>query len=174
MPADCPLLKSGCSSNCEQCVRSKDKTLCLKCASTYELNADLACQSSCSNGWTIARSLKGQYYCVPCHFTCAICLGATEDSCLTCASGLYKQGSKCQACPSGSYITSANKCEACPTNCLSCGLNSGVLQCHECKPDYLLQTSTFTCVSSCPQGNYPEMKSKLGYCESCPSSCQQC
>ena len=74
-----------------------------------------------------------------CNSRCLTCFGATDNDCLSCASGFYLQGNVCvdacgssyytindqkrcsQTCPSGYFADTANKlCNNCANGCLVC------------------------------------------------------
>ena len=75
---------------------------------------------------------------------------------------------KCSSgCPSGSYFdTSTNSCSYCPTSCQDCLSDKKCLKC-----DLGLYLSDNECLSSCPDGTYPNENSE---CESCSEECSIC
>ena len=85
--------------------------------------------------------------CRPCHSTCEMCDGATEEACLTCSSPLVLQNSKCLAmCLDGSYMEQG-VCTPCLHTCQRCVSR---INCTSCVPGLHLQSGD--CRATCADG----------------------
>ena len=123
------------SKSCQEC-----HNFCLKCS---------------GNGfWQDAGSKQ----CQPCHAYCSICTSASNTDCTVCNSGFFLQPSSTtcsDSCPTGYGKNCATKtCVLCDTSCLAC-TGSTSDECSVCNTGYFLQPDSTTCLSSCPDGSWP-------------------
>lgn len=108
---------------CATCEVVNASVLCKTCKYGYFLQANRACQTSCSptfykNRWNNT--------CDPCNPACKDCSGPADSACLNCISPKYFlsnfTGGYClPACPSIGYVTFlSTTCLACHQTCLTC------------------------------------------------------
>ena len=169
-PAQC----LDCDASCSTCDGSLS-TNCLSCGGSLFLDASTnSCVSSCPSNTFINSSAQE---CSVCHSTCTTCSGASNTECLTCTLPYYYKSSTSECviasdCDSNSYADSAAaKCKNCDSTCATC---SGSLptNCYSCTGSLQFQSSTHTCISSCPDGYSDYLSS--GSCLKCNSTCKTC
>ncbi|CAH1972311.1 unnamed protein product [Acanthoscelides obtectus] len=151
-----------CPPGCGECNR----TTCLSCLDDWKVNSKGRCVAETSDKCDV-----DQYYdsglCKPCHSTCDSCDGPTEKACLSCASPLILQGTKCVGkCDKGYYSGRESQlCEPCLHTCSRCLSKTN---CTECRTGLQLQSGE--CLSACANGYY----SDKGACQRCYMSCRTC
>ncbi|XP_060524028.1 furin-like protease 2 [Cylas formicarius] len=151
-----------CPPGCSEC----NVTTCTSCLDDWKVNSKGRCQTQNSDKCDV-----DQYYdsglCKPCHSTCDSCDGPTERACLSCASPLILQGTKCVAqCDKGFYQAKDSQiCEPCLHTCSRCAARTNCTQCKEG-----LQLQSGECHSACATGYY----SDKGLCLKCYMSCKTC
>ncbi|EAR88128.2 zinc finger lsd1 subclass family protein (macronuclear) [Tetrahymena thermophila SB210] len=103
-----------------------------------------------------------------CSSNCLIC---SAQGCLTCQASYFLYKSACvQTCPTNTYLSNSTTCTDCNSNCKTCS-NSATF-CTSCNsPNYLIQLNG-SCVSSCPQAQWPRVSD--GTCQQCDQSCYTC
>jgi proprotein convertase subtilisin/kexin type 5 len=110
--------------------------------------------------------------CTTCNSPCLLCYSVSK--CKSCVSGYLLYQDVCAvACPSG-YFPSANSsyCITCVAPCQAC---TAVSACTSCVAGSFLDSSTSTCLSTCPSQTYAFSTSNGNMqCLSCPSSCLEC
>ncbi|KAH0576174.1 Cysteine-rich membrane protein 1 [Spironucleus salmonicida] len=83
---------------------------------------------------------------------------------------LCKDGT-CSVCIANYFLTSTKTCEICDSNCKSC--EGKETECTECKPGFILETTSKTCVKSC--SNHKDCNAQhLGYCDFSVKHCKPC
>ncbi|XP_056639377.1 furin-like protease 2 isoform X2 [Diorhabda sublineata] len=151
-----------CPPGCSEC----NKTTCISCLDDWKVNSKGRCVSQNSDKCDV-----DQYYdnglCKPCHSTCDSCDGPTEKACISCASPLILQGTKCVGkCNKGFYNERDSQiCEPCLHACERCVAKTN---CTECKSGLQLQSGE--CATTCATGYY----SDKGICLRCYMSCKTC
>ncbi|XP_072380228.1 furin-like protease 2 isoform X2 [Diabrotica undecimpunctata] len=151
-----------CPPGCSEC----NKTTCISCLDDWKVNSKGRCVSQNSDKCDV-----DQYYdsglCKPCHSTCDSCDGPTEKACISCASPLILQGTKCVGkCDKGFYNEKDNQvCEPCLHACARCVAKTN---CTECRSGLQLQSGE--CLTTCAAGYY----SDKGMCLRCYMSCKTC
>ncbi|KAJ8941052.1 hypothetical protein NQ318_006826 [Aromia moschata] len=151
-----------CPPGCSEC----NKTTCISCLDDWKVNSKGRCVSQNSE-----RCDVDQYFdsglCKPCHSTCDSCDGPTEKACISCASPLILQGTRCVGkCEKGFFNERGSQlCEPCLHTCARC---MGKTNCTECKTGLQLQSGE--CRTTCSPGYY----SDKGLCMRCYMSCRTC
>lgn len=159
-------------NNGEQCaecgafankVEKKGRKIC-ECLTGFVRNADGLCEKSST---LTGSCTAAQYYdeikkaCTSCHASCAVCVGPTEEDCLSCPSSkvLYPlDNAKSTAssgsistqtmigfcyCPSATYFKSSdNTCPNCSKGCNKC---SDAATCLECDEKLILSSGACAC-----------------------------
>lgn len=128
-----------CPPGCSEC----NKTTCISCLDDWKVNSKGRCVSQNSERCDVGKSnimksfllnllqiyrylILDQYFdsglCKPCHSTCDSCDGPTEKACLSCASPLILQGTKCVGkCDKGFFNERDSQlCEPCLHTCSRC------------------------------------------------------
>lgn len=192
-----------CDRNCAECGTSA--MACTVCPAGFSLSAGkCVCTVGvydpvnfrCVNN---AACTAGQFNdpantCQACDNSCATCLGAAKNQCLTCKAGMSPASS---AAPFGCICSSSTTffnpstgtCDPCDatcstctnsaTNCLSCNSSAnralspvGLTGTCPCKPGYTdtAGTCNLTLSGSCAAGTW----SNAGTCTPCPAGCATC
>ena len=142
----------------------------------------MSCRNYAHESRCVARCPSGTYatfdrLCLRCHRECITCYGPTKKDCVACRrqkseKKLYvdvtKQGSCVMKCPLGFHVRNETLCAECPSHCDVC--TDGAL-CTTCSRDFLLASDS-KCVSTCPEGQYPDIPSRK--CVACDESCATC
>ncbi|ENN73786.1 hypothetical protein YQE_09613, partial [Dendroctonus ponderosae] len=151
-----------CPPGCSECNAST----CISCLDDWKVNIKGRCQTQTSDKCDV-----DQYYdngmCKQCHSTCDSCDGPTERACLSCASPLILQGTKCVGrCDDAYYHEKDGQiCEPCLHTCAKCVAK---MNCTECVSELQLQNGE--CHTTCATGYYSDM----GLCLRCYMSCKTC
>lgn len=151
-----------CPPGCSEC----NKTTCISCLDDWKVNSKGRCVSQNSDKCDIDQYFDNGL-CKPCHSTCDSCDGPTEKACISCASPLILQGTKCVGkCNKGFYNERDSQiCEPCLHACERCVAKTN---CTECKSGLQLQSGE--CATTCAAGYY----SDKGICLRCYMSCKTC
>jgi proprotein convertase subtilisin/kexin type 5 len=151
-----------CPPGCSEC----NKTTCISCLEDWQVNSKGRCVPHGSDRCDIDQYFDGGL-CKPCHSTCESCDGPTEHACLSCASPLILQGTRCVAVCDKSFFhdKGSRLCEPCLHTCSKCVSKTN---CSECIAGLQLQSGE--CGSTCAAGYY----SDKGVCSRCYMSCKTC
>eukprot|EP00045_Choanoeca_perplexa_P018407 m.290873 g.290873 ORF g.290873 m.290873 type:complete len:3950 (+) comp17810_c0_seq1:79-11928(+) len=105
--------------------------------------------------------------CKACHSTCASCLGAESDQCLTCTASLYLDDTSCvSSCPDRHFADLNGVCQDCDSSCSTCS-GASADACLSCDAGDFLNPDG-TCLPSCPEAYYQDDKSSTcAECEVC-------
>ncbi|KAG7300344.1 Furin-like protease 2, partial [Plutella xylostella] len=158
-------VQHDCDPECDgQGCYEKGPNQCIACKH-YRL--DDACVSRCP-----PRSFANQGgVCWPCHESCETCVGAGQDSCLTCAPAhmLVADLAVClQQCPDGYWEdTEASTCRPCAAHCATCSESADM--CTSCEHHLVLHGGT--CLASCPPSYY---ETDDYSCAKCHVTCDTC
>ena len=110
--------------------------------------------------------------CDKCDNNCLECIDKSAK-CTKCSKPKFLENNQCiDVCPSDKYgNTNTNTCDPCNSNCLTC---SGPVDnnCKSCKDGKFLDGLKNTCVVTCPDKYYEEIKGNK--CELCFSDCIKC
>ena len=161
---------ADCAAECATCFGPLP-TQCTSCAANYTLQGT-TCQEACDAG-SYQLDGDGGAMCLPCHSTCAACLGGGATDCTSCDADsgrmLDLSTSACvTSCPVGTVQSNGSVCALCDPTCQQCDA-PGPDACTACAADrYLLEGE---CTATCPDGTYP---SPQGTCAPCASSCATC
>ncbi|KAL4508482.1 hypothetical protein ABPG72_003786 [Tetrahymena utriculariae] len=190
-----------CHQTCQSCKGQSDKD-CNSCQIGRFLLNNI-CYAQCPKG-TYSDSISqacvqqcpmpNQYQddvdntCSYCHPNCKTCTGSTQNNCLTCETGFYKNGSSCLSlCPPSYYPDSINfvclkcnpECDTCygpdKNQCQSCKLprifylNQCITQ---CPSGFFMHPTSNSCVTVCPKSYYPDTNS--AQCLLCHNFCSTC
>jgi proprotein convertase subtilisin/kexin type 5 len=143
------------------CVACASKTVCAKCQSGIELNAD---QFGC--GGCAVRFYFDSSSCQSCPFDCLTC--DPDQNCLSCSADIDFRtliGSRCVPLP-GYYESNQTVAAACPTECENCSSSSN---CTSCIYNYHLENGK--CIKNgCPVRTFDY----YGNCTACPYDCYSC
>ena len=158
------------------CVLCSDgtHTQCTACSPGYFLqpSPSTVCLNACPDGYW---GNSGSNSCDTCNAACAICTGPSDTQCSACNSGYFLQPSSTtclDSCPIGYWgNTTSNTCMECDIACSNC-TNATNTACSACNTGYFLQPSSTTCLSSCPNGSFPNSTGNL--CLTCDISCALC
>ncbi|XP_074038039.1 furin-like protease 2 isoform X2 [Leptinotarsa decemlineata] len=151
-----------CPPGCSEC----NKTTCISCLDDWRVNNKGRCVSQNSDKCDIDQYFDGGL-CKPCHSTCDSCDGPTEKACISCASPLILQGTRCVGrCDRGFYNERDSQlCKPCLHTCSKCLAKTN---CTECQSGLQLQSGE--CRTTCATGYY----SDKGTCLRCYMSCKTC
>lgn len=151
-----------CHPGCSEC----NKTACISCLDDWQINSKGRCAALGSERCDTDQYMDGGI-CKQCHSTCETCDGPTEHTCLSCASPLILQSTRCVAeCEKGSFHEKfLHSCEPCTHTCLNC---SSKTNCTKCISGLQLQGGQ--CQATCASGYY----SDRGICSRCYISCETC
>ncbi|XP_023247462.1 furin-like protease 2 [Copidosoma floridanum] len=160
-----PRLSSNCDPQCDsQGCYGREPTQCVSC---IKFRLDNSCVSQCPPQ-TFAN-LRG--VCLPCHPSCKTCVGAGQDSCLSCAPAYLWVSDLAiclQFCHEGYFENSKNgTCEPCEANCQNCSEQPD--QCTSCQHHLVLYKNK--CYATCPLYTY---ETDDYHCVACHSSCETC
>lgn len=138
-----------------------------QCISCKNFRLDDTCVSRCP-----PRSYANQGgLCWPCHEYCGTCVGAGQDSCLTCAPAhllVADLGVCTQQCPDGYWEdTESSACHPCASHCSTCSERAHI--CTSCDHHLLLYNGT--CSAACPPTTY---ETDDYTCAKCHPSCDTC
>jgi hypothetical protein len=156
-----------CHKYCKTCVGPSPYN-CTDCETGFTFSAntftpDLPtppmtgfCKKTCPPGIPLLYPYPNE--CVHCHYSCATCLSAATDACLTCTDGFYQNG---------------GYCEPCHAYCATCK-GSSPFDCLSCPSGYDLETtpSGYCKPTTCAGG--PGMNYGSNDCSTCHSSCRTC
>ncbi|KRX07488.1 Insulin-like growth factor binding protein, N-terminal [Pseudocohnilembus persalinus] len=116
---------------------------------------------------------------VDCDATCATCQGGQNKyDCQTCNSPRYLQYNEYSdinecvtTCNDGKYAqsTPSRLCVDCPVQCSLCTSSTS---CSSCAYGYYFDTTTSSCVATCPNSYYAEEDGRT--CDPCDSDCDTC
>lgn len=172
--------------SCYTCIAGT-ATSCTSCAKQTYLYTSIAgseCLLSCPDGWypdgIINECIRCYQYsaATPTENTCLQCNGPSFNNCTACATGTFLDSltNKCvNICPDGYWgNTASNTCDLCyfappaspdpEQNCKTCiGGNSN--DCVTCNFGNYLFLSNTTCLTSCPDGWFPN--STTHTCDPC-------
>ncbi|KCV68135.1 TKL protein kinase [Fonticula alba] len=148
-----------CSAPCSLCA-GPGPDACLVCAPGFRWLGPPPPQPQPDTGGT----------CVACAEGCHAC---TDARCLACAAGLLlTDGGACvAACPAG-FFSNGESCQPCDVSCRTCA-GGAADQCTDCGAGLELVEAApgvGTCVSGCPEGQYPAG----GACLPCDAACATC
>ena len=161
-----------CDPSCSECLDGTN-IQCSSCKPGYFLQpSSTICLDSCQSGYwgdTV------NHICPPCDDACSNCTDSTVNQCSACKPGYFLQPSSTiclDSCPVGYWRnTTSNTCMECDIACSNC-TNATNTECSACNTGYFLQPSSTTCLSSCPNGAFPNSTSNL--CLNCDISCALC
>jgi hypothetical protein len=108
--------------------------------------------------------------CASCHIRLNRTAGANNEICDKCIdnAAINSEG-KC-FCERGYYQEAdIEKCSECPNACISCRLNSGIIECDSCIEHGIVESGK--CI--CSIGYYLDVRSSLS-CNKCPNTCTSC
>jgi proprotein convertase subtilisin/kexin type 5 len=125
-----------CPPGCSEC----NKTTCISCLEDWQVNSKGRCVPHGSDRCDIDQYFDGGL-CKPCHSTCESCDGPTEHACLSCASPLILQGTRCVAVCDKSFFhdKGSRLCEPCLHTCSKCVSKTN---CSECIAGLQVRLST--------------------------------
>ncbi|XP_073723703.1 proprotein convertase subtilisin/kexin type 5b isoform X1 [Misgurnus anguillicaudatus] len=148
-----------CPPNCTVCISTDH---CLYCAPSYYPTDGKCVKLQCGEGVD-----PDQEDCVTCEEGCEKCLSVNPEHCMSCLPGYYQLGSSCRKmCPARTFEDELSmRCARCDDHCVTCDDS----ECYLCDDGFLL--SDGTCVETCPEGFYSDMKQE---CEPCHSMCRSC
>ena len=141
-----------------------------------------------SNDYKIDESTNDILFSIICTLPCKTCSAGLSTECTSC----YQNTAVTQniffdsdlltcndICVDGKFEDiSLYKCSPCDSNCLTCQGSANF--CETCKQTtaftilYAQSNTTQTCVSSCPQGMYPNTAVSPTTCTDCVSPCATC
>nr|XP_045001506.1 proprotein convertase subtilisin/kexin type 5 isoform X2 [Jaculus jaculus] len=174
----------ACDPNCGNC----DQNECYWCEQGFFLS-DGSCVQECGPGLYADQEL-GE--CERCHRACETCTGLAYDQCSSCRKGLQLRLGMCvqpaqpqvedkfwNEAVSTSLVKSLlqerrrwkvqiKRDVPCHPSCQTC--NGSETLCTSCPKGAFLWLQS--CVSSCPQGTWPSVRS--GSCENCSEDCASC
>ena len=166
---------NGGISSCDNCSLESGSMVCKVCKSgTYRSPDSKQCLTECthplkkycSNDICICECEVGYHLsggaCVPCHESCGLCTGPTENDCEICATGWYWKYDKndhltcvgVDGCGDGFYADRAESaCLQCEINdCRTCAKPDETVLCTGCTAGYISLNET-ACVASCTGEN---------------------
>ena len=163
-----------CAANCYMCVDSPAS--CYACEWQYKLLAS-SCVLSCPAGTypsstsSSASAYPNSTVCLDCPQQCQLC--SSHTMCSLCSAGYVLHQNFCYTdCPPAYFARSAQistvdtqVCWACQTGCIQC---TNASACVACQAQMFLVEQT--CISSCPNGNYPSGT----LCYPCSTGCLSC
>jgi hypothetical protein len=121
---------SQCPDSCADCI-SPDK--CTECKPGFFYQSGKCTQYCDGNTYQDCKTNQ----CLPCDSSCDKCFGSSNEECMNCAEGFFKDGKACVApsqCRVGTYPDTILK------------------QCDTCKIPFCLQCSSATTCKSCQRG----------------------
>ena len=164
-----------CDSACATCSGTGNSA-CLSCSSPSIFKPLTSqCVPSCDPGQYPSSGTPSS--CLSCNQSCLTCTGPSSTECASCNGSLYYSPSThaCVTdCPAG-YVKSssmANLCSPCYSDCATCSGTSSS-DCLTCSSTLFFSSSTNSCVSTCPSGQYGSTSSPRS-CLSCNPSCVTC
>lgn len=169
----------GCDASCLTC-NGPAASNCLSCKGNNVLfigSPSSQCVSICPTNTTVVIDSWTQIKaCQPCPTNCLSCSQVSNSAnlaCQSCTTGTYLFNGVCVlTCPSGTY-PNPPICSPCNSiiGCNSCIINTTrQVQCTQCNYPYIMVTTSFACVLSCPTGTVLDLQGNCSPVPACSTS----
>ena len=133
------------------------------------------CLAACPSGQVVGLDNN----CISCDVSCSTCT-TSATNCVACKTGYIfasgTSGACISSCPAGKYST-GSACASCDPSCTLC-FDAFSYTCTSCNftgaTRYYLGINSYTCYSSCPDGQFSNPSLNPSVCLLCSSICTRC